>query len=413
MAIKLNSVDQQIFNAHSAEFNAESQERAHLVTCGRLLMSEYSGKSYDALRTLSQQPKEFESRLPVAGENSYEQTNKNLREKLMLFCAKCACEQSHEVPPADYNDFLRNSRKFLKNEVFLRVLAGIVTDIVTPLLPITMSNALDWIADTYNVPMGKTYELDVFSNDIFLFEDDSWGASRSKPSNYLYSYPVTLNPQLKTAKATVKWYQMVGNDVDLGKFFNSISAGLYSKIMAMSVSAFTTAVSGDVFVPTALQFTNTSENWATAAARLAMVNGMRYRDIVAVGHPVALSQVLPSGNANASSVNLDSALTTMLGFEWAKYGYIGEYMGVRLMPLNDALVPGTQNTTITGVLPTDEVWLIPSNTRRPIAVGMESGTPITVELSPTQTADMTIDILVSAAIDAQPVFSSKAAVITV
>lgn len=123
--------------------------------------------------------------------------------------------------------------------------------------------------------------------------------------------------------------------------------------------------------------------------------------------------MLPSGNANASSINMDAALATMLGVEWARYGYIGEYMGVRLMPLADALVPGTQNTTIQGVLPTDEVWLIPSNTRRPIAVGLEEGTPITVELSPSETADMTIDILVSAAIDAQPVFSSKAAVITV
>lgn len=88
----------------------------------------------------------------------------------------------------------------MKNDVFLRVLSGIVTDIVTPLLPVTMSNALDWIADTYNVPLGKTYELDVASNDVFLFEDDSWGASRSKPSNYLYSYPITLNPRLKTAR---------------------------------------------------------------------------------------------------------------------------------------------------------------------------------------------------------------------
>lgn len=413
MAIKLNAVDQQIFNAHAREFNMENQERANLVTCGRLLMSEYGGKSYDSLRTLNREPKEFESRLPAAGENSYEQTNKNLREKLMLFCAKCACEQSREVPPADYGEFLRGSRRFLKNDVFLRVLSGIVTDIVTPLLPVTMSNALDWIADTYNVPLGKTYELDVASNDVFLFEDDSWGASRSKPSNYLYSYPITLNPRLKTAKATVKWYQLVGNDADLGRYFNSIAAGLYSKIMAMSIGAFTAAVAGDVFVPTALQFTNTSENWATAASRLAMVNGMRYRDIVAVGHPAALSQVLPSGNANASSINMDAALATMLGVEWARYGYIGEYMGVRLMPLADALVPGTQNTTIQGVLPTDEVWLIPSNTRRPIAVGMEEGTPITVELSPSETADMTIDILVSAAIDAQPVFSSKAAVITV
>lgn len=48
-------------------------------------MSEYGGKSYDSLRTLNREPKEFESRLPAAGENSYEQTNKNLRGKADAF----------------------------------------------------------------------------------------------------------------------------------------------------------------------------------------------------------------------------------------------------------------------------------------------------------------------------------------
>lgn len=413
MAIKLNSLDRQLFNAHSPEFNGDTQERAHLVTCGRLLMAEHNGKSYDALRALNKLPGEYTSVLPATGEHCYQNTNKNLREKMMLFCAKRACSVGGETPPATYDDFMKSQRRFMKDQTFLRVLAGIVRDIVTPILPTTMSNALDWIAYTYNVPLGKTYELDVASNDIFLFEDDSWGASRSKPSNYLYSRPVTLNPRLKTAKATVKWYQLVANDADLGVVFNAIAAGMYSKIMAMSISSFTAAINGGIYVPTALQYTNTSENWTNAASKLAMVNGMRYRDIIAVGHPTALSQVLPSGNVNAASVNLDAALTTMLGIEWARYGYIGEYMGVRLMPLMDALVPGTQNSTITGVLPTDQVWLLPSGARRPIAVGIEEGTPITLELSPSETADMTIDVIVSISLDAQPVFSSKAAIITV
>lgn len=74
-------------------------------------------------------------------------------------------------------------------------------------------------------PIGTTYEIDVGSNDIFLFQDDSWGASRSKPANHNYTKTITLNPTPRTARASVKWYQMVGNNADLGALMNSINAG--------------------------------------------------------------------------------------------------------------------------------------------------------------------------------------------
>lgn len=92
-------------------------------------------------------------------------------------------------PPADFQEFQKEQRKFLTNGIFLKTLSGVVRDIITPILPVTYSSALDWLAETVTVPLGQTYELDVMSNDIFVFQDDSWGASRSKPSNYLYSHP--------------------------------------------------------------------------------------------------------------------------------------------------------------------------------------------------------------------------------
>lgn len=97
---------------------------------------------------------------------------------------------------------------------------------------------------------------------------------------------------------------------------------------------------------------------------------------------LCLTQALPSGNVNASSVNLDAALATMLGIDWTRYGYLGEYMGIRLMPVDNVIVPGTQNTTVTELLPSDQVWLFPMNGYKPIYIGMEEGTPITLELGP-------------------------------
>lgn len=406
--INFNSINMDKFNANSAEFNGVEKERADIVTQGRLLMMERNGRDTNALRVLEKKPNEYTAMLTEQG---YAEMNKDTKERIMLYAAARSCSVSGEIAPAEYGDFLKSQKKFMRDRDFLKVLAGIIRDIITPVLPITMSNALGYLAETVNVPLGETYELDVASNDIFAFEDDSWGASRSKPSNYLYTRTTTLNPTPRTCKVTIKWYQMVGNDTDLGRFFNSIAAGMVSKITALTMVQMANAVTGGL-IPSKLQFTNTSANWVTAAARVSALNGTGYYNTIAIGHPSALTKALPSGMVNASSVNLDAALATMLGVEWARYGYLGEYMGVRMMPLVDAIVPGTQNTSMISLVPSDKVWMMASNGLKPVYVGMEDGTPIEIQLDPRETGDMTLDIITTMSIDAKAVFGSKLAQIT-
>lgn len=406
--INFNSINMDKFNANSAEFNGVEKERADIVTQGRLLMMERNGRDTNAMRVLEKKPTEYTAMLTEQG---YAEMNKDTKERIMLYAAARACSMSGEIAPAEYGDFLKNQKKFMRDRDFLKVLAGIIRDIITPVLPITMSNALGYLAETVNVPLGETYELDVASNDIFAFEDDSWGASRSKPSNYLYTRTTTLNPTPRTCKVTVKWYQMVGNDVDLGRFFNSIAAGMVSKITALTMVQMANAVTNGL-IPSNLQFTNTSANWVTAAARVSALNGTGYYNTIAIGHPSALTKALPSGMINASSVNLDAALATMLGVEWARYGYLGEYMGVRMMPLVDAIVPGTQNTSMISLVPNDKVWMMASNGLKPVYIGMEDGTPIEIQLDPRETGDMTLDIITTMSIDAKAVFGSKLAQFT-
>lgn len=406
--INFNSINMDKFNANSAEFNGVEKERADIVTQGRLLMMERNGRDTNALRVLEKKPTEYTAMLTEQG---YAEMNKDTKERIMLYAAARACSVSGEIAPAEYGDFLKNQKKFMRDRDFLKVLAGIIRDIITPVLPITMSNALGYLAETVNVPLGETYELDVASNDIFAFEDDSWGASRSKPSNYLHTRTTTLNPTPRTCKVTVKWYQMVGNDVDLGRFFNSIAAGMVSKITALTMVQMANAVTNGL-IPSNLQFTNTSANWVTAAARVSALNGTGYYNTIAIGHPSALTKALPSGMINASSVNLDAALATMLGVEWARYGYLGEYMGVRMMPLVDAIVPGTQNTSMISLVPNDKAWMMASNGLKPVYIGMEDGTPIEIQLDPRETGDMTLDIITTMSIDAKAVFGSKLAQFT-
>ena len=408
-SIRINSLNPEIFRASASEVHG-SQKRANIINIGRLVMAERAGRDLNAVRSLEHKPEDFRSLMDSKGID-YDEANKKLQRNMMLYCCEIVSNMTGESAPETYEDFLKNQRKYLSDRNFLRVLAGIVTDIITPVLPAVVTGAADWFAQTVYAPIGQTYEVDINSNDVFLFQDDSWGASRSKPANYLYSKTVTLNPTLRTAKATVKWYQLVGNNADLGRYFNSLAAGMYSKITGLWSTALVSASTNTAYVPSNLQFTYSNTNWINAAKRVAMVNNTGIRNVVAFGDLMALSHVLPS-TANGANTNLDSALATMLGVEWARYGYLGDFMGVRLMALDNAVVPGTQNTTITEVLPNNYVWMLAAGGYKPIYVAFEEGTPITIQLDPSETADMTIDIMVSTAIDAKPVFGSKLAVVT-
>ena len=408
-SIRLNSLNPDIFKASSAEVHG-SQKRADIINVGRLLMAERAGRDMNAMSKIKGEVPAFNSLMDSKGID-YEDANKKLQRNMMLYCAEMAGKVTGEDAPETYEDFMRMQRKYLSDRNFLRVLAGIVTDIITPVLPAVATGAMDWFAQTVYVPLGQTYEVEIGSNDVFLFEDDSWGASRSKTANYLYSDTKTLNPTLRTAKATWKWYQPAGNTRDLGRTFNAMTAGLYSKITGIWGNALVAASTNTAYVPTNMQFTYSNTNWVTAAKRVALVNNTSVRNVIAFGDLLALSHVLPS-TANGANTNLDAALSTMLGVEWAKYGYLGDFMGIRNFVLDNALVPGTQNTTITEVLPNNRIWMMAAGAYKPIYVAFEEGTPITVEVTPDSAADMTLDVMVSASLDATPIFGSKIATLS-
>ena len=408
-SIRLNSLNPEIFRASASEVNG-SQKRADIINVGRLLMAERAGRDMNGMAKIGGKTPVFNSLMDGKGID-YDETNKKLQRNMLLYCAELTGRVTGEEAPADFETFQKNQRKYLSDRTFLRVLAGIVTDIITPVLPAVATGAMDWFVQTVYTPMGKTYELDVDSNDIYLFEDDSWGASRSKPSNYRYTKTFTLNPTLRTAKATWKWYQLVGNNVDLGQTFNAISAGMYSKITALWGSALVALSSNTAYVPSNMSFTYSNTNWITAAKRVALTNNTALRNVFAVGDAIAMSHVLPS-TANGSNTNLDAALATMLGVEWARYGYLGDFMGIRNFVMDNALVPGTQNTTITEVLPTNRIWMMAAGAYKPVYVAFEEGTPITVEISPDSAADYNLDVIVSVSVDAAPIVSSKIATIS-
>ncbi|MBO7070568.1 MAG: hypothetical protein J6W09_04665 [Bacteroidales bacterium] len=396
--LKLNNAPAALFVGNS------NDERKDLVAGGRLILSEAHGRKAAEVRG-----DKFETRLNDA---EYRETNEKLTQRTMLFCAKIAAAARGEDAPQTYNEFLKGGRKWASDPNFLRCLQGITSDVIAPMLPYTTSDALGALAFVDKVGIGQTYEVNVLSNDIFLFQDSSWGASRSVPKNSLYSKSITINPKPRSAAAKIKWYQLVGNEqggADIGRYYLALAGGSNNKILALWNGAMTAGVSNSAFVPTYLKKSGyNTANWIALAKAVSQANGLPRESIIAYGDWAALSKVLPSGTAQ------DAALTYGLGPDWFSKGFLGTCMGVPLAPIQNTYVAGQVNlASPTEMLSANTIYMLPRAGEgfAPVYIIFEDD-PIVLEMSPDQTGDMTIDINMTISVEAKGVFGSKIGVMS-
>lgn len=407
--ITLNSVSDSIYNINSAEKNSE---RAEFIKAGRMLTMEHARKgkmAIDKARGI------FSDTKAEMTSSEYRQLNERFQHEHLLYAAAKACEMMDVEAPANFDEFKAQSAKFYRNDTFYKVLQGIYEEIITPILPAVYSTAVDTFADVIEVGFGETAVVSINSNDIPIFQDSAWGASRSVPRNRFYAKDITLNPQPKTAAISAKWHQLVGNNVDFGAFFANLTAGMYAKTMGMWNEAMTTAIQNTALVPAALSYAFSSSNWITLANKLAAVNNTGIGNIIAYGGAVALSKVLPNQavGSPAAPTDIDAALTMMLGGDYNRAGYLGEFMGVRLAPLQDAIIPNTQNTSIDTILDQTTIYMMAASGRKPLTIAYNSATPIQLEIDPYKAGDFELGINLTIALDIAAVFASKIGVITI
>ena len=409
--LSFNSVDQSCFRVAASETMDNSKARADIVSEGRLLFWEHSRKGTNALRQASKSA-------DIVGEaklndTAYSQLNKTFQAEHLLYAAKKACDVTGQTAPENFEQFKALSQQFYNNGIFLKVLQGIYQEIITPILPMVYSEAVDVFADVVEVGFGETYAISLGSDDIPVFQDSAWGAARSVPANRFYNKDITLNPQPKTAEIRMKWTQLVGNNMDFGRFFANLVAGMYGKTMAMWNQALSTAATGYTYIPSGLTGTFSNANWVNIANKLAAVNNTSISNLFATGSMVALSKVLPTQVTGSTNVNMDAAISTLLGADYTRSGYLGEFMAVRLMPLQDAVIPGTQYTTVSTVLSAADIWMMAGNGRKPLTIAYNRDTPISIEIEPERTASFELIFNLSIALDSAAVFASKIAHLTI
>ena len=411
MKLSLNSINPDIFKVSAAETADGSEARAAIVSTGRVLAYEYARKGTNALRTaMGQKDNEIKSDVTDA---VYKTMNGKFQQAHLLYAARQADKVLGKPGPKDFEDFKRHGAEYATNSIFFKVLMGIYQEILTPILPRVYSEAVGVFADVVEVGFGETYELTISSNDIPVFQDSAWGASRSVPRNRFYEKQYTLNPQIRTAQINYKWAQLVGTNTDFGKFFANINAGLYAKTMGLWNATMTAAISDTSLVPSNLSVTFSTQNWVKLANRLSAVNSSPISNQLAFGSYPALAQVLPADVTGSTNVNMDAAIATLLGADYTRVGYLGEFMAVRLMPLVDVIIPGTQNTTVDTMLSDSLIYMMTSNSRRPLTIGYNSATPITLEVDPSKSGDMEGAINLSIALDTVAVFSDHIGCVTI
>lgn len=411
MKLSMNSINPDLFRVSASDSVGKDQSRANIVAAGRLLAYEYARKGTNALRTaLGNKDNQLAAAMTDA---EYREMNSKFQSAHLVYAANQADAMLGKVGPKDFEEFKKNANQYFKNDMFLRVLAGIWTEIINPVLPRVYSEAVSVFAEVYEVGLGETYEITIGSNEIPVFQDDAHGAYRSKPRNYFYEKTVTLNPQPKTATIFAKWVQLVANNVDFGRYFANIAAGMYAKTMGMWNAAMTAAVADTSLVPANLSVTFSTQNWVKLANRLAAVNNTQISNMIAFGSYAALAQVLPQDVTGSTNVNMDAAIATLLGADYTRAGYLGEYMAVRLMPLTDVIIPGTQNTTVETMLPDDVIYMMAGNGRRPMAIGMIGSDPLSLEVLPEHAGDMSIGLSLTYNIDVVSVFSDHIGVVNI
>ena len=405
--LSLNSLSPSVFTVRSNETADGSKARADIISMGRLLAYENARRGKNAMNGA------MNIRDNGAAQHitdvEYSKLNEKFQAEHLLYAAKKACAVTGETAPESFDEFKRQGMNFYRNNTFLKVLQGIYQEIVYPILPRVYSEAVSVFADVVEVGFAETYQLSVGSDDIPIFQDSAWGASRSVPANRFYSKDITLNPQPKTAEIRMKWHQLVGNNVDFGRFFANLSAGLYAKTMGMWNSVLTTLAADTTKIPSALIYTFGSVNWVTLANKLAALNNTSINNIRAFGNAVALSKVLPTQQTGSSNTAMDAALATLLGADYIRSGYMGQYMSVGLYPLQDAIIPGTLNT----ILDAEKIWLMASNALKPMTICYNSATPISISISAEETASFEMIFNLTIALDMAAVVADKIGYVTI
>ena len=395
MSIKNLSAD--LFSANV------NNERETLVAAGRVLMRDCAARKHNEIY-----PSATKISLKVADENEYSKMNEGFRRRFFNYAGKVAYAQSGKTWDEEKDfDALRSMAK-AKDLAFLKVLADITSEIVSPMIPDVISDLMGAFANVNRVGYGVNKEFNIKSNAIFAFEDTAWGV-RSQRAQYLYDKTIVARPRPASALTVINWYSYVAEGRDMGEYFMAIAEGIGSYVMGKFYKNFTAATANTTLLPSAYSAAAyDSENFMKIAQNVAIANRVTRKEVACFGTILALDKVIPDVASNTSGAY---AMASVAGMEWLTAGFLSDYKGTPLFEIQNVFVPNTVNTSATHLISDTTLWFAALNGYKPCEVVFE-GNDIYLDMTPSETEDFTIQIEATTALDVITIMGSKIGVIT-
>lgn len=378
-----------------------TDERASLVAAGRLLMRDYVAKKHNSIY------KNNQIGLKLANEDDYSKMNDGFRKRFFNYAGKIAYSQRGRVWDDKDEKALRSMAK-AKDAAFLKVLAEITSEIISPMVPEVLSDLMGSFANVSRVAYGENKEFNIKSNAIFLFEDTAWGV-RSQKAQYLYDKTKVANPKPATALTVINWYSYVAEGKDMGEYFTAIAEGIGAYIMGKFNKRFTAALSDTTLLPSNYTFNSyDTDNFIKCAQNVAMANRVSRREVACFGTILALDKVIPDTASNTAAAY---TMATSAGLDWLAGGYLTDFKGTPLFEVQNVFAPNTVNNSATHLLSDTTLWFAALNGYKPIEAVFE-GDDIYLDMMPAETEDFTIQVEATISLDIVTIFGSKIGVIT-
>lgn len=284
-----------------------------------------------------------------------------------------------------------------KNTAIRDKFDGVIAEIINTVIPTTTSRRFgEEFMEIHQIGWGDTARFLISSNDLFQVNEIAEGIRRATLQP-IFNNEVTVNCGPIEIATSIDWYQVAAGNFDWGNFGFRAGRSFEGYIMLKAIAAFLSSAptTGSPYAVAGIN----NKQWTTLAERVSSANGGA--DVYALGTLAALGQVYPSV----------AGLQYGLGEEISKEGKLDRYLGVRLVPIDNYLIPGTVNTVAALGVPQNLIIMVAADAYKPVKVVFE-GSSVSVEWVPEQTTDKTYRISVQMRIGVAAIVGSVCGVIT-
>ena len=273
----------------------------------------------------------------------------------------------------------------------------VIAEVINAIAPTVVSNTYSrFLAEVRQVGWGDTARFIIRSNEMFRINQIGEGVTRGVLQP-IYNNEMTVDCSPITVASYVDWYHVATGVFDLGDWGYRAGRSFENYVMVKIITSMTQATEelGENWQANGVD----TDNWTNLADKVRGINGGAA--VYAIGTLQALNKAMPS----------EVGLQYGLGNEMAKVGHLNRYLGIPLIPIEQALATDHLNSAPKLLIPTNIIYMVASDSYRPVKIVFE-GDSVTVDKIPEETTDKTYWISIQMRIGVAIVIGSKFGTIT-